>query len=320
MERRLYDALPLASRQAARVTSAFAPRPQWLAVFLLLPGVVVALAVARWWADAARAFLGQHAPWNAGDFATLYAAGRAVGSGNAGALLDPALLVATEQASLGHQFAGGNGLAYLNPPFFAALLAPLSWLPFDRAFQLWTVGALALILMTCGLLWKNAVPLGFRWRATLIAGLLSSFPLAFSLRLGQFSVLLMTSWLAAYLYLRRGHDRRAGLALAPLLVKPELLIPVTVFLIWKRRFRVMQTLLPVTLAATAASLLILGPSGLINYPRFLVGNAGDAAHGSRVDLMFGYNGMLGAFVGPAHALRTTIVMLPFAAGTLGACA
>ena len=67
---------------------------------------------------------------------------------------------------------------------------------------------------------------------------------ASTLQLGQFSMILLVSWLSSYVLLRDGRDRAAGVALAPLLIKPELLLPVAALLLWKRRSGAFATLLP----------------------------------------------------------------------------
>jgi hypothetical protein len=91
------------------------------------------------------------------------------------------------------------------------------------------------------------------------------YPLCYGLQIGQFSLILVTSWAAAYVLLRRGHERWAGVALAPLLIKPELLLPVAAYLAWKRRWRVFSTLLPLTAASVAVSVAVVGVPAALSY-------------------------------------------------------
>src|SRR3990172_531118 len=121
-----------------------------------------------------------------------------------------------------------------------------------------------------------------------------------------FALLLVLSWAAAYLFLKRGADRKAGVALAGLLIKPELLIPVSIYLLWTKRTGVFETLLPLTLTAVAVSFLLTRIEAGLAYPEFILSNANNAGRGTRLDLMFGWNGLLGGFLGNQHSLLTTL--------------
>jgi len=274
-------------------------------VAVLLAGFLALL----WWAQPIAAFLGRREPWDAVDFATLYSAADAVLRGDGHLLYSPDALLNVQDAAVGR--ADGEPLAYLNPPFFALLLAPLALLPFDTAFQVWLLLNAALLALTAWLLHQIVAPLPPRLRLALVVVCLSLYPLTFALRLGQFSVLLLLSWAAAYLFLKRGADCKAGVALAGLLIKPELLIPVSIYLLWTKRTGVFETLLPLTLTAVAVSFLVTGIEAGLGYPEFILSNANDAGRGTRLDLMFGWNGLLGGFLGNEDPLRTTLLSLPF---------
>jgi uncharacterized membrane protein len=288
------------------------------ALGLALCLVFATLVTTTAWAQVAAVLLGRRNLWDAGDFATLYSAAQLVGTGHAHGLyhIDTITSVRIHYTSV----QGADRIAYLNPPFFAAALAPLTLLSFSRAYQVWVGINLAFTLATCWMIWRTMAPLP-RWqRAILAAALLTAYPLTLALRLGQFSAILMTSWTAAYLFLREGRDRAAGVAFAALVIKPELLIPAAGFLLWKRRCAVFSTLVPVAAVAVVASFAVVGPSEGLHYPVFIVQNARNSGNGTLTQLMFGWNGWLGAFLGREQPLRTTLLSLPLTGATLGAVA
>lgn len=285
-----------------------------MAVFVSLFLAFATLSVSMSWAQVAAVFLGRRDLWDAGDFATLYAAAQLVATGQAHGLYDLDVL---SPVRMGYtDVPGADRIAYLNPPFFAAALAPLSWFSFGRAYQIWTGVSVAFVAATAWLIWPTTPTLS-RWqRAALILGLVTAYPLALALRLGQFSTILMLSWAAAYALLRTGRERAAGAALSLLLIKPELLIPVAAFLWWKRRYAVLSTLLPLTAIAVLASLAIVGPTGVVEYPVFVVENARRSENGTMTTFMFGWNGWFGALLGKEQPLRATLISLPFVAATI----
>jgi len=286
-----------------------------LAALLLF---VLTLAEILWWAQPVAAFFGRRIQWDAGDFATLYCAGRLVVTGHSHKLFDLDALTAIRRADT--SVPSPDKISYLNPPFFAAVLAPFALLPFGLAYQVWIGISVALIAATCCMVWRITSSLPKWQRGLLIFAFVASYPVTFALRLGQFSMILLASWTLAYVLLRRGRDRAAGVALAALLIKPELLIPVAAFLFWKKRYAVFITLAPLTVVAVAASFAVAGPAEGLHYPLFILDNARNSAHGTRTDLMFGWNGLLSAFVGPKHPLTATLLSAPMVALTLAATA
>jgi hypothetical protein len=275
---------------------------------------VVGGAVASWWAQPAEAFFGRRSAWwDAEDFAVFYGAGKLVAAGQPHMLYTLSAYTETQRAALDtHQ---NVTLGYYNPPFFSLIFAPLSWLSFDRAFQVWTAINLALLALNCWLLWHVAAPLGRGWRLVLIAGFVTLYPVTFILRLGQFSFILMASWSAAYLLLRRGRDRAAGFALLPLLIKPEMLIPITIFLVWKRRVDVLKTLLPASALIIVGSIAMIGPMTAWDYPFYLHDSALDGTGN-----MYGWNGLLSSVRDPGNPGTQTALALPLSLLTLGAVA
>jgi hypothetical protein len=287
---------------------------------LALAGVTALLCLAADpWLQLVTDLFGRRTPgWVAEDFRAFYAAGWLVAHGRGSLLYDPTALGAVEAASGGTAGGAGHTLAYFNPPFFALLCAPISWLPFDRAFQVWTGISLALLGLDLWLLWLITTPLRNVWRLVLVAGFAALYPISYGLRLGQFSLLLIAAWSGAYLLLCRGRPRTAGVVLALLLVKPELLLPPALFLAWKRRGEVFRTLIPITAMLCVVSARILGWSATLAYPAYLAHSTTWQSNGVATQLMFGWNGL---FANSAGALpRWSFAAAPLLSGAGIVCA
>jgi Glycosyltransferase family 87 len=272
-------------------------------VLLALCALALAPLVAMWWAQPIAAFFGRRDLWwDAEDFSVFYTAGHLVASGD-GHLLYARSAFGAEQGTLPARHAAT--LNFFNPAFFALLFAPFSSLSFARAFQLWTLLNLGLLAVSCRLIWEIADPLERRWRVLIVMALVTFYPVTFALRLGQFSLILVTAWCGAFLLLRAGRDRAAGAALAVLLIKPELLVPIGIYLVLKRRPATLATFVPLALAAVAASVAITGMSEAARYPDYIRESA-LAADGN----MYGWNGILAASISPyLPGTMTTPAML-----------
>jgi hypothetical protein len=286
----------------------------WLVLALTVFGVCYAPSVVGWWAQPAEAFSGRRARFDASDFGAFYSAAEFVANGRGDRIFHVDDLVGPQHEII--TLPDGHVLPYLNPPFFAGALAPLTRLGFDRAYQAWVVLTLGVLVVTCYLLWQTAAPLDRRWRALIIVGFVTLNPLAYSVRQGQFSLILVAALASAYLLLRDGKDRRAGVALAVLLIKPELLVPAAIMLAVARRWRVFETLLPLTAAAVVASIAIVGIPEALRYPRYVHDIAGTAGVGTFTAGMFGWNGLLGSTFGDAHAGEELLAHVPLTLASL----
>ncbi len=254
--------------------------------------LVVFASAALWWWPTIQAVLGRRQPTDGVDFVVFYSAANLVAAGRAYELYHLGALTPIQHAAQPGIPPGVLPLAYFNPPFFALLLAPLSYLSFGHAFQVWSGSKLLLLAVDCWMIWRIAAPVARPYRVAAVAGFLTLQPVAFTIQLGQFSLILVTSWLGAYLLFRAGRDKAAGLALAPLLIKPELLFPVVLLLAWKRRTAALAALAGMTAAAVVVSLAMIGLHGLVDYPEFILDLSAHPGHGVNHHLMLGWNGFV----------------------------
>ena len=266
--------------------------------------LVVALVMAGtapWVLFARDLFLSRN--WISGDFVAFFAAARLVANGTGSQLYQLASVAAVERDAVGHGVGGSGVLPYFNPPFFAWLLGPLAGLSLQGAYRVWSLFSLAWLALDAWLLWKIASPLSREWKRVLVVAFLVSLPVTFGLRQGQFSLILEGSWSAAFLLLRSRRMGWAGVALSPVLIKPELLIPIVCLFIWKREWRVLSALSMCALAAVALSIVTVGLTSARGYPGFLLDSTTWSTNGNTPALMFGWNGLLAASAPMGVALR-----------------
>jgi hypothetical protein len=122
-----------------------------------------------------------------------------------------------------------ESLRFTRPPYYAALLWPLSFLPYETAYGLWWVlriGALAAFLA----LWRTPS------RSDTILFTVLSVPVVASLAAGQDSILLLLFIALAFRCWERGQDFAAGLALSLCAIKFHLFVLLPL-LFWRQRLK-----------------------------------------------------------------------------------
>lgn len=286
----------------------------------LMPAVLLlcAFAAAVWWAQVIAILAGRRQPGDAIDFVVFYSAAHLVASGHGFQLYNPAALEPIQRAALPDLPARTLPLPYFNPPFFALFLSPLSRLSFTHAYQVWTSFKLTLLGLNAWMVWRISAPLERRWRILSVVGYATLEPVVFSSHLGQFSQIIVAGWTGGYLFMRSGRDRAAGLALSALLIKPDLLVVAVIVLVWTRRTRVLSSLAMVTVPLFLISVAVVGPHGLLAYPRFLLDTAAHGANGVNTSLMFGWNGLIAELPGPPGHTFTMLAGALLSAGTIAA--
>ena len=146
------------------------------------------------------------------------------------------------------------------PPLWPWLFAPFTLPIPPLGFLLWTAVNLGAAFWLARRV-AEFFPAGDRlWAAIL---LVTAFPVAFTVYLGQMHLFLAIAIGECYLALRAGRDLRAGLWLSLLIIKPQYAVLLGLLLIWKRRW--------LAVAGSALGIaLILGASALVTSPRALL--------------------------------------------------
>lgn len=271
------------------------------------------------WFEAIADFFGKRDPfWVREDFTAFYAAGKMVNEGMVGHLYHTEWIAWVERGAAGGPVGGTGMLPYFNPPFFALLFSPIAHLSLQQAYQVWNLFCAGLLVVNCLFIWKLSRPLGTPWRVVVLAGYLSLYPLLFGLRLGQFSLILQLSVAGAFLALRDGRDRLAGLSLALLLIKPELLIPFALYAAIKRRWRVFDVLIPLTTAAVVVSIAMIGWHEALKYPGYLMESTTVNGAGVAPDLMINWPGIIATSFGNGGSIVRPLLGALLGIASIGA--
>jgi len=155
---------------------------------------------------------------------------------------------------------------------FVVPLLPLTFLPPLTAFWVWTAINLALVAFALHRLARAAsVSRHMLW----LWGL-GFFPIVWGLALGQVTGLLLLIATEGYLALRNGLERRAGIWLALLLLKPQFLPLLLVLLAWQRRKALLVSFSLSALVVIGLSFALVGVNGGRGWLE-LIGDVGGAA-------------------------------------------
>ncbi len=126
-------------------------------------------------------------------------------------------------------------------------------------------------------------------------------------------MLLVLGFLGFFWFQRQGKPMHSGLALALLLIKPQMAVLPVLVLLWRRDWPALTSFSSVAAALVVVSIAVSGPSALWEYPSFALSSTGwDMEHGINVERMYGWNGLFAVFL-PNHSLPhlalTTIATL-----------
>lgn len=223
-----------------------------------------------------------------GDLVAFLTGARLVGS-DPSCVYCPGAQTAAQTAVLGRASDIGTN-PFVNPPLAAWLLQPLGTLPLRLAMAVFTTLSLAALGVAATLL-RRALPR--EWpgsRRTMVTVVtVALLPAGTILAYGQWTLLLLAPAAAAALLLRRGDRVGAGLLLAVLLVKPQLiwLVVPTLLVVGARRA---LAGFGIGAAAWAASgLLIAGPGAMADWAHIVL-----AAHVGEVGKTAGLPGLAAA--------------------------
>jgi hypothetical protein len=197
------------------------------------------------------------------DFGAFDTAGALLRTGRSAQLYDMA--AATLYQAQRVPGAEGTVSAWMSPPVLAWAFVPLSRLPFFAAFLTHTaiqlsLAALALVLLT------RELP-NIRWpRAAWAAALY--WPTMQWLAVGQTSGLWLLLYTMVFVFLRRGSELGAGMALGCLALKPQLAFGLFVLLIAARKLRALAAAIATTTLWAAISYASL-PGATLDFVRNL---------------------------------------------------
>jgi len=184
-------------------------------------------------------------------------------------------------------------LPYNNPPFFALIFVPLSFLPLAWAFHIWNIANILLILASIRLLLRQQRKRSNRdlIAASLIA--FAFFPTLQGLVNGQSSFLILIALVLTYLGLKGKRDYLAGTTLALGLIKPQLVIVIIAVMLYRQRWRTVLAFGVTTTILLLASVVTVGIEGMVSYVAL-------------IRQMLSSNGFHGLHPAPMPNLRGTV--------------
>jgi hypothetical protein len=253
------------------------------------------------------------------DYGVFHTAARMVAKGEGSDLYNLEVVHEEQAITYGPPPEKNPLLPFYNPPAFAAVLVPLTFLPINVAASLFLLASASALVVAAWLLWRYAHLRGigtWLW----VTAALSFLPLQDTIYHGQLSFFLLFTWTASFFLFAQGRDRLAGGTLGLLLVKPPLLLLPLAILVWKRRWRALQGAAAMVGGAVVLSVLASGPAILWQYPSFLRQAAGwDDINGIAIWFMFGWNALFRASLGAGQQATVSFWAVVLSVPTVLAC-
>ncbi|HEY1420075.1 MAG TPA: glycosyltransferase family 87 protein [Candidatus Dormibacteraeota bacterium] len=207
------------------------------------------------------------------DFTFYFAAAR-IGASHGWSSIYDLRLQQIELDAMGSGITIAQLARYISPPPVAWMALPFTALPFPVAYWIWC----AVLLLALAVTWHLAAPGEGRLRLIHLAAAIGWLPVIYGLQLGQPGLLVALGVAASYALLRRGHQGWAGVALAPLVLKPQLAFLVPLALLAARRDRAFIAGAVTLGLLGAASAIALGSGGIATYQARLNFAAGVVAN------------------------------------------
>lgn len=196
------------------------------------------------------------------DFPDFYVAARMVREGAGHELYSAAV-----QQEFQIRYAGRVGTYFIHPPFETLLYLPFAQWPMERAYLLWSLLNVGLLLLTARITARQMLP-GWDWQM-LAAGALLFTPVLLNFIQGQDSALLLFLLAMAFAALKRGQPLVAGAWLGCGLFKFHLVLPIAVVFLFGKRWRVLGGFAAGAVVLALVSAAISGRGWLVAYARFL---------------------------------------------------
>src|SRR5487761_363382 len=154
---------------------------------------------------------------------------------------------------------------YISPPPVAWLAVPLTLLPFQGAYFVWSAVLLGALCWT----WYLTAPASGPVRLVHLAAAVGWLPVIYGLQLGQPGLLVALGVAGAYSLHRRHRGFWAGIALGVLVLKPQLAFLVPPALLVSGRYRASWGSVIAIGALGLVAALAVGPSGISTYEQRL---------------------------------------------------
>jgi hypothetical protein len=218
------------------------------------------------------------------DFTAFYTAGRMLRLGQGAAIYEPAAQQEVQRGFASDSDVRQGPLRYIHPPFEAVLFWPLAFLSYPRAFVVWDLVNLGMIVAVSVVLQRTLlVSLGLRMWEVVLA-LFAFFPVFVNFFQGQDAILLLLLVVFAFRtqaqrFSRNQHkaneasqsrsDFLAGCWLGLGLFRYHLVIPLVVILALWRRWKILFTFAVTGWLLFLISVGIVGWQAALRYPAYV---------------------------------------------------
>lgn len=227
------------------------------------------------------------------DFPEFYAAAHMVREG-----VGRQLYNAAAQREFQARYTGRVGTYFNHPPFELLVYLPLARWPIERAYLLWSLLNVGLLLVTARILAPYVLP-QWDWRLP-AAGAWLFAPVLLNLIQGQDSVLLLLLLTLTFAALKRERPLLAGALLACGLFKFHLVLPIAAVALFAKRWRLLAGFAAVGILLALVSAAISGWGWFVAYAQFLVEMSGLPLAGIHPKEMANLRGLI-ALLLPASA-------------------
>lgn len=203
------------------------------------------------------------------DFTSFYSAALMLRRGRGPALYDLGQEFAYQQQFAPAIRLRNSPLPFLRPAFETLIFVPLTFLPYTKAYLLWTALGCGFAMAVPFLLGLHGGILPDHSRAILALLPLTFTPVFLALIQGQDSILLLLVYTLVYLCLKKHNDFGAGACLALACFKPQLTLPIVLILLVRRSKSLALGFTSTTGLLLGCSVLLVGWRNVLHYPIYV---------------------------------------------------
>ncbi|MFY9611130.1 MAG: glycosyltransferase family 87 protein [Blastocatellia bacterium] len=168
-------------------------------------------------------------------------------------------------------------LPFIHPAYETLLFIPLTYFSYSTAYILWTLINISILLILSFLSVSVFHRLRGQVRVVAILCYFSFFPVLIAVLQGQDSIVLLLLVTLAFINLKVNRDYRAGLFLALALFKFQIVLPLALIFLVRRRWKAVFAFVATAVCLILISLQITGWRGLTDYPGLLFEQNQDTA-------------------------------------------
>ncbi len=197
--------------------------------------------------------------WGGADFTAYYTAARLIMDGKSPYDATARLL---EAQSLGLR----EDRPYIYPPPLAIMIIPLALLAPEPATLMWFWMNVALLILSTMLIIRMLELHSSRiYAVALLIGALVSYPVIFSIFVGQVNVLLLMLLVLAWFFARRGTELLAAIMIATASLIKIFPLCIALYFLWKGRYRIFLYTLAALIVLIAVSVAAVGVDPHVTY-------------------------------------------------------